>query len=150
MERLIRWVFLGLIVAEIVLDLSTAIGLILGIEAALFLVAFRQVFVVTRRYRRERRAGLDGWTAFQEGLAVVLPSHIARIVAAEIRLPTYLFQWLTGRIKLREGEFSYHRGSLMGPLLVVVLFTAPVEILLFELLVPWAWLRWLLLILAVY
>lgn len=133
-----------------VLDLRTAIGLILAIEAALFLVASRQVIVVTRRYRRERRAGLDRWDAFEEGLAVVLPPVVAKFVAAEIRLPTYLFQRLTGRTKLREGEFSYHRGSLMGPLFVVVLFTAPVEILLFELLVPWAWLRWLLLILGVY
>ena len=38
----------------------------------------------------------------------------------------------------------------MGMLVVVVLITAPLEVLVFELLVPWAWLRWVLLILGVY
>ena len=35
-------------------------------------------------------------------------------------------------------------------LLVVVLFTLPVEVLAFDFLVPWGWLRWLLVVLAVY
>ncbi|MDO8672143.1 MAG: hypothetical protein Q7O66_12050, partial [Dehalococcoidia bacterium] len=47
-------------------------------------------------------------------------------------------------------DFSYRKRSMVGPLLLVVAFTTPVELLLVEMLVPWLWLRWVLLVLAVY
>jgi hypothetical protein len=38
----------------------------------------------------------------------------------------------------------------VGAVLLVALLTAPVELLFFELVIPWTWLRWLLVIAAIY
>lgn len=156
MKRFWKWLLLALIVAEIVLvrfgllELRTAIGVVAGIEVLLLIVGFRQVMVAVRRYRRDRSAGFDGWTALENGLEVILPRQAARAVALEPKLWYCLGRWLLRRTRPRENEFTYHRKSLLGPLLIVLLFTTPVEVLLIHLFLPWAWLRWLLLALAVY
>lgn len=155
-KRLWKWLLLVLIVAEValvrlgLLELRTAIGVVLGVEALLLIVGIRQVVVAVRRYRGDRRVGLDPWAAMENGLEVLLPRKVARVVATEPKLWFYLWTWLLRRVRRGDNDFSYHGGSLLGPLLVVMLFTTPVEVLLIELLLPWAWLRWLLLILAVY
>lgn len=156
MERASKWMMLVLIVAEILLiragllDMTSAVGIVVGIEALLFLLVSRQVILAVRRYRHDRAATLDLWAALEDGLAVLLPRTLARVVALEPRLWVCLGKWVLRRNHLAEGEFHYHKQSPVGPLLLVVLFTAPVEVLLFELLIPWAWLRWLLFIGVVY
>lgn len=156
MERAIKWLMLALIIAEVVLvragvlDVSTAIGVVVGIELLLLIVAGRQIVVALRRYRRGRAAGLDLRAALEDGFAVLLPRKVARIVALEPLLWACLGKWALRRNRLGQGEFHYHKRSPVGPLLIVVLFTTPVEVLLFELLIPWNWLRWLLLIAAIY
>jgi hypothetical protein len=156
MERAIKWLMLILIIAEIVLvragllDVSTAIGVVVGIEALLLIVAGRQIIVAVRRYRQGRAAGLNLRIAIEDGLTVLLPRKVARIVALEPLLWAYLGKWALRHNHLGQGEFQYHKRSPIGPLLLVILFTTPVEILLFELLIPWDWLRWLLLIAAAY
>lgn len=156
LERTLKWLLPVLIVIEIVLvwtgwlDLGTAIGVTLAIEVLLVLVAGRQLFVVVRRYRRQRTAGLDVWAALEDGLTVLLPRPLARIVSLEPRMIACLFLWLFRRRRQVTGQFSYHRRSWGGALLILVLLTVPVEIFIVELLVPWAWLRWLLLIAGLY
>lgn len=156
METAIKWLMLALIIAEIVLvragllDATTAVGVVVGIEILLLLVAGRQIIMAVRRYRRDRAAGLDLWMALEDGLAVLLPRKIARIVALEPRLWGCLGKWLFRRDRLGEGEFPYHKRSQVGTFLVVVLFTTPVEVLLLELLIPWTWPRLLLIVAAVY
>ena len=61
-----------------------------------------------------------------------------------------LASWALGRAKLGEAEFGYGKGSPLGMLVVMVVLTAPVEVVFWELLVPWAWLRWVLLVVSVY
>ncbi|MAG37663.1 MAG: hypothetical protein CL878_15620, partial [Dehalococcoidia bacterium] len=68
----------------------------------------------------------------------------------EPRLFACLLLWLFQRRRHGQGQFSYHRRSWGGALLLLVLVTAPVEVFLFELLIPWAWLRWVLLVAALY
>lgn len=156
MDRAIKWLMLALIIAEIilvragVLDLSTAIGVVVGIEGLLLLVAGRQIIVAVRRYRRDRAEGLDLRSALEDGIAVFLPRKLARIVVLEPLLWACLAKWALRKNRLGQGEFQYHKKSPIGPLLLVIVFTTPVEVLLFELLIPWAWLRWLLLIAAIY
>ena len=156
LERALKWLLPVLIVVEIVLvwtgwlDLGTAIGVTLAIEVLLVLVAGRQLFVVVRRYRRQRTAGLDVWAALEDGLTVLLPRPLARIVSLEPRMIACLFLWLFRRRRPGAGQFTYHRRSWGGALLILVLLTVPVEIFIVELLVPWAWLRWTVLIAALY
>ena len=156
LERVLKWLLPVLIVVEIVLvwtgwlDLGTAIGVTVAIEVLLVLVAGRQLFVTVRRYRRQRTAGLDVWAALEEGLTVLLPRPLARVVSLEPRMIACLLLWLFRRRRPGAGQFSYHRRSWGGALLILVLLTVPVEIFVVELLVPWAWLRWVLLIAALY
>lgn len=83
-------------------------------------------------------------------LLLVLVLGEAKLSVSEPRLFTCLFRWIFGRTYLREGEFGYHKKSWMIFIVMMVVMTSPVELLVFELVVPWAWLRLLLLILGVY
>ena len=57
--------------------------------------------------------------------------------------------WVARRPRATSAdEFAYHRRSMLWAFLVILVFGAPVELLLIELLVPWEWLRWLLLVIA--
>ena len=156
LERALKWLLPAVVVAEVILvrsgllDVGSAVAVIVGIESLLLLVAGRQIVMALRRYRQGRGAGLDVWTAVEDGLSVLLPRPAARAVALEPRIWVCLGRWLLRRGRLGEGEFPYHKRSAVGVLLIVVVITSPVELLLLELLIPWTWLRWVLLVAGVY
>lgn len=155
-RRALRWSLPAVLLVEGALVLSGALGLgdallvLAGIEVLVLLVGVGGMVLVVRRYRGDRRAGLGPWEALEGGLSVVLPRPVARLVVSEPRLFVCLGRWALGRGRTGEGEFAYGKGSPLGMLLVMVLLTAPVEVAFWELLVPWAWLRWVLLVLSVY
>lgn len=105
--------------------------------------------VIARAIRRRRQGGAAS-SALQAGLEAVLPRPAARVVSLEPRLFACLWRWARRRKPTADHVFPYAKRSPLGALVVVVLVTAPVEILLIELLLPWAWLRWLLVIGSVY
>ncbi|HEX5416177.1 MAG TPA: hypothetical protein VFZ25_10965, partial [Chloroflexota bacterium] len=156
MERGLKWLLPALAVAEValvrfrVISFGTAIGVVAGLEVLLLLVAVRQVFIAARRYRQGRVDGRDLWAALEDGLAVFLPRTLARIMTLEPRVWGYLALWLSRRWRPGPDDFSYRRRSLIGPLLIVIAFTTPVEVLLFEILIPWEWLRVVTLVTSVY
>ena len=155
-EGVLKWSLPLLVAGEILLvrlgifGLREAVLLVIGIEVLLLLVATRQVFVATRRYRRGTAGGLDGWAALEEGLAVMLPGSVAKLVVLEPRLWVCLIRWALGRRRYSEEEFSYHRRSPLGMLVVMVLLVSPVELLLLHLLIPWTWLKIALLVVGIY
>ena len=155
-ERALKWLLPTLVLTEAalvwsgVLSVRDAVIVVAGIEVLLTLIGARQMFVAMRRYRQGRGSGLDAWSALEDGLAVVLPRKVARIVVLEPRLWVCLFRWVFRRTKLREGEFGYHKRSTMDMLVLLVVLVGPVEALALHLLVPWAWLRWSLLAVEVY
>lgn len=156
MKRALKWFLPVLLVAEAVLvwsgrlDLKDAVIVVAGIEALLVVAVVGEVMLVACRYRRGRSEGLDLWTALEDGLAVIMPGKLARIVMVEPRLFVCLARWALRRTRLTGGEFGYHMKSPLGYIVLMVLMTAPVEILIFEILIPWSWLRWALLFLSVY
>jgi len=156
MERLLKWSLPVLIVVNVglvwsgVLEAGTALLLGVTLELLVLLVALRQVVVAARRYRRDRAAGLDVEAALEDGLAVIFPRSAARVIAIEPRIWICLYRWLFRRRSPAPNEFSYMKRSPMGMLLALVLVSTPVELFLIELLVPWDWLRWLLLIAGIY
>jgi hypothetical protein len=156
MKRALKWLLPALILAEVVLvwsgllDLDDAVLVIVGIEVLLLATAAGEVVLVVRRYRRGRAAGLDLWAALEEGLAVLLPRKAARVAVLEPRLWVCLLRWISRRTGTSDREFGYHKRSQMGLILVMLAFTTPVELLVVELLAPWAWLRISLLVLGLY
>ena len=121
-----------------------------GEALIVFLVVWR---LRAGRLRRRSNAPLSGDTGgpsvIEETLAGLLPLPLARFAAAELLLWWYLARWICRR-PVPAGSHSYHRRSPLGPLLVVVALTTPVELLLLELLLPWNRVRWLLAFAAVY
>ncbi len=156
MKRALRWLLPAVLLVEAVLiwsgelALGDAILVVAGIEVLLLLLGAGGAFLVVRRYRDGRRNGLGLWEALEGGLALMLPRPVARLVVSEPRMFACLLRWAFGRTRLGEAEFGYGKGSPLGMLLVMVLLTAPIEVVFWELLIPWAWLRWVLLALSVY
>ncbi len=104
---------------------------------------------IWQRYRSTRAEGLDVWQALEDGLTVLLPRRAASFVALEPRIWYCLFRWLFRR-RSDADTFRYNQGSSIGVFVIALLFSAPVETLLFELLLPWHWLKVLFLILDIY
>ena len=150
------WLLRAVVVVEAALvwfgglGVGGAILVVAGVEVLLMLVGIGQMLLVLRRYRGGRRAGLCPWEALEGGLALVLPRPVARLAVSEPRLFVCLVRWAFGRGRPGPAEFAYGKGSPLGTLVVMVLLTAPVEVVFWELLVPWAWLRWVLLVFSVY
>jgi hypothetical protein len=132
------------------LDPATALGVGLALELVALAFAARQIAAMTLHYRRGRAAGLDVEAAIEDGLTVLFPRPVARVMALEPRVFANLWRWLFNRRPLAADEFAYNKRSPVGPLFGLILFTTPIEILLFELLIPWRWLRVLLAVLAAY
>lgn len=154
--RAVRWLPLALIAAAIILArtglLPPRVALIAAaaVESAILIFGLTWLVAAARRYRRDRAAGLDPWQALEDGLALILPRPIAHLIALEPRLWACLFRWLFRRARPGPDDFPYHRDSPFGAFLVLVLLTTPIEIFLYELLIPWAWLRLILLVASLY
>jgi len=69
---------------------------------------------------------------------VLLPRSVAWLIALEPQIYAALWQWIFRRRPPRADEFSYRKRSWLGVALAMLLVTTPVELLLPELLVPWA------------
>lgn len=151
-----KWLLPILVLAEIVLvrggvlTVGQAVLAIVLIEGALALIAARQAVGAVRRFRAGRCDGLDPWTAAEDAFAVVFPRPVARFLVLEPRVWVCLVRWATRRYRPGPDDLPYHGRTVLGTFLVIVTLTTPVEILLFEVLIPWAWLRWVVLVLAIY
>ncbi len=156
MKRALKWLLPALVAVEVVLvwsgllELRDAVIVIAAVEVLLVIVGMGEVLLVARRYRRGRAEGLDAWRALEEGLALIMPRRAAKVLVLEPRLWACLLRWASRRMRPGEDDFSYHKRSLAGGLLMVVVLTTPVELLIWEILVPWAWLRIALLVLGIY
>ena len=156
MKRALKWLLPVLVAVEAVLvwsgllELRDAVIVIVAVEVLLVIVGMGEVLLVARRYRRGRAEGLDTWRALEEGLALIVPRRVARVVVLEPRLWVCLLRWASRRMRPGEDDFSYHKRSLAGGLVAVVALTTPAELLIWEILVPWAWLRIALLIVGIY
>lgn len=156
MDRALKWVFPALVIIEIglvqtgILSLKDALFAVVGVEILLAVVAGRQIITGFRRYRANRAAGFDPWQAVEEGLTVFVPRKVARVISLEPKLWAYLWQWIFRRRPPNPDAFAYRKRSIMGVLLIVAVLTAPGEILLWEILIPWNWPRLALLVLSLY
>lgn len=157
MKRWLKWLVALIFATEFVL---LRVGLIQG-RLALAVVALVEgsgtiwgwwrIALAVRRYRRDRAVGLHVWAALDDGLASVFPRRVARLLTLEMRLWASLLAWVARRHhRFGTDAFGYARQSSLGVFLLVIVFTAPVEPLIPELLIPWTWARLALLVLDIY
>jgi hypothetical protein len=156
MKRALKWLLPALVAVEAVLvwsgllELRDAVIVVVAVEVLLVIVGMGEVLLVARLYRRGRAEGLDAWRALEEGLALIMPRRVAKVLVLEPRLWVCLVRWVLRSSQRGEDDFSYRKRSLAGGLVAVVALTTPVELLIWEILVPWAWLRIALLVLGIY
>lgn len=151
---------LALVAAEVLLvwlcimDWREAVLVVVGLEALLLVVGVGNILLILRRYRRARREGVDAWAAFEDGLALVLPRAVARLVVNEPRLLAALVRWTFRRTGLASNEFGYHKRSMLREIMPLLMVAAPMELVVVHLLAhafsPWEWLKWAILVLEIY
>ncbi|MGI2336643.1 MAG: hypothetical protein ACRKGH_08420 [Dehalogenimonas sp.] len=156
MSTIFKWALPLLIIGQLILfsldilTLSTLILVSVIFEVLFALIAIRQFLFSVKVYSANRRQGSDKWTAVETSLEVFMPSLVAKLLASELRILYYLGLWFLRKIKIREHEFTYHRKSMLGAFVLLVLFITPAEIFIMGLLLPLEWLKGVLGILAVY
>ncbi len=137
-----------------IMDWREAVLVVVGLEALLLVVGVGNILLILRRYRRARREGVDAWAAFEDGLALVLPRAVARLVVNEPRLLAALVRWTFRRTGLASNEFGYHKRSMLCEIMPLLMVAAPMELAVVRLLAhafsPWEWLRWAILVLEIY
>jgi hypothetical protein len=121
--------------------------LVLLIEGLLVGTLLVRVALAVRRIRQQDY--VNPADSLREIVFQLFPGPIAHVFMGEITIWIGLWKVATRPFRARSDEFAYHGRLDLGMLLVIIV-TAPVEILLFELLIPWAPLRWFLLVVAVY
>lgn len=152
LQRLLRWSFLALIILDVALALLRILSPLsaAALEAFVLLIGVAQVVRARRLYQRDCSSGRTVWQALEDGFRLLLPGPLARFFVLELRLWACLFMWAFRRAPRSANTFSYLQHSSMGVMLIALGFSAPLEFLLYELLIPWQWVRILLVILGVY
>jgi hypothetical protein len=144
----------AILVLSGVMDLGNVVLLVAGLEALLFVAGLGGLVLLVGRYRKERRSGMEVWRALEDGLSLVLPRAVARLVVKEPRLLVCLFRWAFRRVRLTNEEFAYHKRSLLRAIVPLLMVSAPVELVFVHVLAlafsPWWWLKWALLLLGAY
>lgn len=151
-QQALRASFLALIVLDVILIRQRILSPVsaFALEGLALLAGGVQVWRAHRVYRHDRSTGSTAWQAWEGGIGLLLPRPLAHFLVLELRLWTYLYIWVFRRPRPGKNAFPYLRHSSVGVLLLALGFSAPVEFLLYELLIPWLWVRILLLFLGIY
>lgn len=155
-RRLARWALpVAILVAVILVRWhlvapGLAVALVAASEGTTILLGGIQATRAVSRTLRQRRAGVDFWDALTDGIAVFVPRPVARVIALEPRVWLSIFVWLFRRPRPDATTFPYAADSILGFFLLAVGFSAPIELLLVEALVPWSGVRLVLVLLEIY
>lgn len=142
--RAARWAGPALLVVEAALVLSgrlslrTAVVLLIVLEASLALLVAWQLAGGVRRYRQQRAGGADREQAALDALAAVLPPPVAFLVRHE------LLAWSSIVLLIRRRKHGVTPGAVqvpydaaLRPLGLVLVGLSVVELVVFELVIPW-------------
>ena len=84
------------------LDLGDAVLVMVGLEALIVLTGIGEIFLFARRYQHGRASGLDLWASLEEGLNVLVPAKVARLILQELRILAAFFGGPSGEIGSRK------------------------------------------------
>ncbi|MFI2368607.1 hypothetical protein [Streptomyces sp. NPDC018833] len=123
-------------------------GLLL--ELLLAGIVITEITLARRAFRTSKSQGADGQEALNQALSAVLPAPVAKAMGMEFGLFRALWRWIRRKPDAPEGHQILSYGSEIKPIMWVMVFLVPLEILAVELLIPWAVARIALLVLSVY
>ncbi|HZM77905.1 MAG TPA: hypothetical protein VFC19_19475 [Candidatus Limnocylindrales bacterium] len=156
MKRWLRWLPFAIVLVEAVLlatgvlTLGQAAVLLLILEVLLAVAIVGEFAALLRAYRRARRAEAGRAAAFSAALDAVLPPPLAYLVRQEFRMFSAVYGALRRRRRVRPDEEVVTYGGQLRTLLIGMVAVSIIEVVVVELLVPWDWLRWTLVILGAY
>ncbi|MEU6756939.1 hypothetical protein [Streptomyces sp. NPDC046685] len=127
---------------------GVAVGLLL--ELLLAGIVITEISLARRTFRASRSQGADGQEALNQALSAVLPAPVAKAMGMEFGLFRALWRWIRRKPDAPEGHQILSYGSEIKPIMWVMVFLVPLEILAVELLIPWTVARIALLVLSVY
>lgn len=156
MVRLLKWTAVAIIAVEVLLvwtgllDLGDAVLIAIGLEVLCGVLAISLAVTARILYRRLRRDGVGRWDAFLQAAGTVLPRPMVTLLRHELGGLMSMILLLRGRKDVPADATPIRYGSAQKTFMIVMMVLGPLEIVLVELIVPWAWLRTILLIVAIY
>jgi hypothetical protein len=156
MVRVLKWMAFTVIAVQVtlvatgVLDLGNAVLIAVGIEILTGALALGLALTARVVYRRLRQSGVPRWDAFLEAAGTVLPRPMLTLIRYELGGVMSIVLLLRGRKDVPADATVIRYGANQKVFLLVMMFLGPLEIFLAELLVPWPWLRIVLLIFGIY
>lgn len=156
MKAVARWAAPSVVLLQVALvwagalTLTQAVLVGISLEALLVGVLLADVVLARRAYQASRAEGSDSQRAVDEALRAVLPAPVAKAVGMELGLLRSLWRWVRRKPDIAYGQEPLPYGSEMRPLMWVMVFLTPLEVLAIELLLPWPVVRITLLVLALY
>jgi len=84
------------------LDLGDAVLVMVGLEALIVLTGIGEIFLFARRYQHGPASGLDLWALLEEGLNVLVPGKVVRLILQELRILAAPCRWTFRRNRLAE------------------------------------------------
>lgn len=156
MVKALKWVAVAVIAVELllvatgILDLTHAIIIAIGLEVLCGVLALGLAVTARAIYRRLRESGVTRWDAFLQAAGTVLPGPVVTLLRHEIGGFMSIVLLLRRKQDVPEGATVIRYGASQKTFLIVMMGLTPVEIVIVELLLPWLWLRIVLLIAALY
>lgn len=156
-RRWARWLIPMLIVAQLASILTglqlpvTLLPVLVGLEFLLAAIFLARLAGAARTARRQRTPG-DPWEVTLEAtISSLAPGPIGGLVVSEARIFVTFGRWLGMRLFHRPATgYSYHRDLILIGWAMLFALSAPAEMILLHLLIPWAPVRWVLLALEIY
>ncbi|MEV0599876.1 hypothetical protein AB0I82_11350 [Streptomyces sp. NPDC050315] len=151
-----RWAAPTIVLAQVcfvwtgVFSLGEAVAVGLFLELLLAGVVITEITLARRAFKTSRSQGADGQEALNQALSTVLPAPVAKAIGMEFGLFRALWRWIRRKPDAPEGHQTLTYGSELKPLMWVMVFLVPLEVLAVEFLVPWPVVRIILLVLSVY
>ncbi|MFG3709673.1 hypothetical protein ACIBTZ_22955 [Micromonospora sp. NPDC049460] len=156
MPKLLKWTAVSVIAVELLLvatgllDLGDAVVIAIGLELLCGVLALALAVTARVVYRQLRREGESRWEALFQAAATVLPRPIVMLLHQELASLVSIALLVRGRKDVPAGASVIKYGSTHKVFIIVMMVIIPVEVMLVEFLVPWAWLRTVLLVFAIY
>ena len=154
--RILKWASLVVVLVSVALvwtgavDAGRAIGIVLAVDAVLWVLIAVLILGAVSGYRERRRDGMARREALALAARDVVPAPVLWILRHEASMITtwWLVVRRTRDVPAGAVPFSYGREQL--PLFATIASVSVIEIVPIHLLVPWPWLRVVLLVLSVY
>ncbi|MCF2530488.1 hypothetical protein [Yinghuangia soli] len=146
LRRIIRWSFVALLPAELVIVLCVAGGVAvprparLGLELAVLSIVFAATAVLSADYRRHRGAGGHApRAALTAAVADTVPAPVRKLTAHELFLSTSFLRWVTRRGPHQVGDGDLAVPYAPGQTMVMYgfLFASVIETVALAFLIPW-------------